>query len=189
MKQLFFETRDAWRQWLAANHDQETEVWLVYYKKETGKPSIPYGASVEEALCYGWVDSLIKKLDEEKYAHKFTPRKEESKWSKSNKQRVEKMIAEGRMTDHGLRLVEAAKRSGSWENPVQAPKMDFEIHPEFSAALADNPKAQAGFDGLASSHQKRYITWIAIAKRPETRQKRIAEALEMLARGEKLGLK
>jgi uncharacterized protein YdeI (YjbR/CyaY-like superfamily) len=189
MKQLFFETRDEWRQWLAENHDRETEVWLVYFKKETGKPSIPYGASVEEALCYGWVDSLIKKLDDERFLRKFTPRKEESSWSKSNIKRVEKMIAVGKMTEHGLHLVEAAKKRGSWVNPVQPPKMDFEMPPELSAALDVNPKAKQGFENLAPSHRKRYITWIAIAKRPETRQKRTAEAVKMLERGEQLGLK
>lgn len=189
MKQLFFETRQAWRQWLAEHHDQETEVWLVYYKKGSGKASIAYGASVEEALCYGWVDSLIKKLDEERYIRKFTPRADESNWSVSNVKRVEKMIAVGKMTAHGLRKVEAAKRLGSWQNPVQPPKMDFELPPEFKAALQENPKARQGFEALAPSYQKRYIGWIATAKRPETRQKRLAEALQMLERGEKLGLR
>jgi uncharacterized protein YdeI (YjbR/CyaY-like superfamily) len=189
MKQLYFETREEWRQWLAANHDKETEVWLVYYKKETGKPSIPYGASVEEALCYGWVDSLIKKLDEERFTRKFTPRKEQSNWSKSNIKRVGRMIAAGQMTEHGLRLVEAAKESGRWDNPVQAPKMDFEMPAELRTALKENPKAQQGYETLTPSQQKRYITWIAIAKRPETRQKRTAEAIKMLERGEQLGLK
>ena len=189
MKQLFFETRDEWRRWLAENHDRVSEVWLVYYKKETGKTCIEYGASVEEALCYGWVDSLIKKLDGERYARKFTPRKAESNWSKSNIKRVEKMIAAGKMTKYGQQLVEAAKQSGSWANPVLAPKMDFTMPPELKSALQENPRAREGFESLAPSYQKRYIMWIATAKRPETRQKRVKEALKLLEKGEQLGLK
>ena len=102
MKTFEAKNRAEWRAWMAANHDKETEIWLVYYKKETGITSINYEASVEEALCYGWVDSIIKKLDETKYARKFTPRKDDSKWSPSNIRRVEKLIREGLMAKHGL---------------------------------------------------------------------------------------
>jgi uncharacterized protein YdeI (YjbR/CyaY-like superfamily) len=111
MKTVHFGTRDEWRAWLADNFDKEKEVWLVYNKKEAGLPSVEYGASVEETLCFGWVDSLIKKIDATRYARKFTPRKEVSKWSEDNKRRVERMIAAGRMTASGKRLVEAAKKT------------------------------------------------------------------------------
>ena len=103
MKTVEVKDRAAWRAWLAANHDQEDEVWLVYCKEHTGRKSPEYGATVEEALCYGWIDSIIKKLDDERYVRKFTPRKETSRWSPSNIVRVEKLTKEGLMTEHGLK--------------------------------------------------------------------------------------
>jgi len=114
LKTIEAKNRAEWRARLAANHDKEIEIWLVYHKKKTGKSSVEYGASVEEALCYGWVDSLIKKLDDTKYARKFTPRKFSSQWSSSNKERVAKLISEGLMTEYGLQNVQAAKLAGHW---------------------------------------------------------------------------
>ena len=189
MKNVEPKNRAEWRAWLAANHDKETEVWLVYYKKETCKATIEYEASVEEALCYGWVDSIIKKIDETKYARKFTPRKDDSKWSPSNKRRVEKLIREGLMTEYGLGKVEAAKQSGQWDAPDQRPKLTFEISAEFAEALSKNKSASETFENLAPSHQKQYLGWIETAKRLETREKRIKEAIQLLEKGEKLGLK
>lgn len=157
--------------------------------EKTGLPSIDYGASVEEALCFGWIDSLIKKIDDNRYARKFTPRKEESKWSDHNKKRVEKMIAAGRMTAHGMRLVEAAKKNGCWNRPEERPILKFTIQPEFQEGLFQDSKAREVFDNLPASHQKQYLGWIEMAKRPETRRRRIEEALRMLAKGKKLGLK
>ena len=186
---LVVENRLAWRTWLSANHDKESEIWLVYYKKASGKTSIGYDDSVEEALCFGWVDSIIKKIDEEKYARKFTPRKANSKWSESNIKRVEKMIAAGLMTEHGRALVEAAKGSGNWNNPVSPPKLSFELPPEFAAALAQNKKAGGNFKKLAKTYQKQYIGWITTAKRAATREKRIRESIDLLEKGEKLGLR
>jgi uncharacterized protein YdeI (YjbR/CyaY-like superfamily) len=189
MKTIYFETIDDWRAWLEENHQIESEVWLIFNKKETGLPSIPYGEAVEQALCFGWVDSLIKKLDETQYVRKFTPRKLDSKWSALNVKRVERMIEAGWMTPHGLRLVEAAKKSGKWDKPEQKPKLDFPIQPEFRDALIENPKAKKTFDSLAPTYQKQYLTWIGIAKRPATRSKRIIESIKLLSKGEKLGLK
>jgi uncharacterized protein YdeI (YjbR/CyaY-like superfamily) len=163
MKTVETKNRAEWRAWLAANHDKETEVWLVYDKKETGKSCVDYEASVEEALCYGWVDSIIKKLDETKYARKFTPRKDDSKWSPSNKKRVEKLIREGLMTEHGLQKVEAAKRSGKWDAPDQRPELSFEIHPKFAEALKKNRQAKETFENLAPTSQKQYLGWIEVA--------------------------
>ena len=189
LQTLVVENREAWREWLSANHEEEAEIWLVYYKKASGKTSIEYNESVEEALCFGWVDSIIKKIDEEKYARKFTPRKANSKWSESNIKRVEKMITAGLMTKHGMALVEAAKLSGSWDNPVRPPELSFELPPEFVAALAKNKKAGENFEKLAKTYQKQYIGWIITAKRTGTREKRIRESIELLERGEKLGLR
>ena len=189
MQTLEVENQAAWRAWLAAHHEQETEIWLVYYKKGTGIPCVAYPDSVDEALCFGWVDSLIKRLDEKRYARKFTPRKDSSKWSPSNIQRVERLIAEGRMTEHGLRKVEAARQSGSWDNPVQGPELAFEMTPEFAAALKENKRAAEFFNSLAPTHQKQYLGWIEAAKRQETKEKRIKESIRLLAAGEKLGLR
>ena len=189
MKTIELTSRAEWRAWLAVNHDRESEVWLIYYKKGTGLPSIAYKDSLDEALCFGWVDSLIKKIDEEKYARKFTPRKDDSKWSMVNKQRVEKLIRDGLMTEHGLKKVEAAKRSGSWDNPGSKPRLDFKMPAEFAEALKNNPQAETTFNKLPPTYQKQYIGWIITAKRPETRQKRIAESIKLLAEGKKLGLR
>ena len=189
MKTVEAKNRAEWRTWLAAHHDKEAEIWLVHYKKETGKASVDYEASVGEALCYGWIDSIIKKLDEMKYARKFTPRKDDSKWSPSNKKRVEKLLKEGLMTEHGLQKVEAAKCSGKWDAPDQRPRLTFEMPAEFAEALRKNKKAQETFEKLAPTYQKQYLGWIEVAKRPETRQKRIKESIRLLAEGKKLGLK
>jgi len=189
MKTLLLENRPAWRAWLAANHDRESEIWLVYYKKKTGKICVDYSASVEEALCYGWVDSLIKTLDGSKYARKFTPRKENSQWSPSNIKRVQQLIPSGLMTEHGLAKVAAAKRTGCWDNPVSKPKLKFEMHPDFAIALSENEDAQQTFNQLAPSYQKQYLAWIEVAKRPETKKRRIAESIRLLSAGKKLGLK
>ncbi len=186
--QLYVKTRDEWRKWLAKHHKTERELWLVFFKKETGKPSIEYDASVEEALCFGWVDSIIKKINDEKYARKFTPRKSESLWSESNKTRVKKMTEQGRMTEFGLARIEEAKQSGLWH---KSPRLDisFEISEEFERALQQNKEAQEFFRQLAPSYQRQYIGWIVVAKRPETREKRIKESIALLKKGEKLGLK
>jgi uncharacterized protein YdeI (YjbR/CyaY-like superfamily) len=189
MKTVEAKHRAEWRDWLAEHHDKETEIWLVYYKKGTGVASVDYESSVEEALCYGWVDSIIKKIDDRKYARKFTPRKDDSKWSPSNIKRVKKLIKEELMTEAGLQKVEAAKQSGKWDEPVQRPELSFEMHPEFGEALEKNKQAKETFENLAPTYQKQYLGWIEVAKRPETREKRIKESIRLLEGGEKLGLK
>jgi len=189
MKLVNVKDRAEWRKWLSANHDREKEIWLVFNKKEPGLESIPYGDSVEEALCFGWVDSLIKKLDETQYVRKFTPRKKNSKWSVLNINRVEKMISVGLMTPIGMRLVDAAKESGSWENPTPKPKLAFKLTPEFENALNQNSKAKETFKNLSPTYQKQYLGWIEVAKRDTTREKRIFESIRLLEQGKKLGLK
>jgi uncharacterized protein YdeI (YjbR/CyaY-like superfamily) len=160
----------------------------VFEKKQTGRCSLEYEASVEEALCFGWIDSLIKRIDDAQYCRKFTPRKNSSAWSRINKQRVDKLIKTGRMTPYGLEKIEAAKRFGSWTID-RCPMLDFAMPPELSAALARNREAKAFFETLAPGHQKRFIAWITLAMRPETKTKRLEESLMLLGRGEKLGLK
>ena len=112
MTTLEINKRTEWRKWLSLNHDKSNGVWLTFYKIDSGKPSLDYEAAVEEALCFGWIDSIIKKIDDKKYVRKFTPRNETSKWSALNKKRAEKMILNKRMTKHGMLLITAAKESG-----------------------------------------------------------------------------
>jgi uncharacterized protein YdeI (YjbR/CyaY-like superfamily) len=181
--------RESWRAWLAGHHDRESEIWLVYYKKASGVPSISYEESVEEAIAYGWVDSLIKKIDEHKYTRKFTPRKPESVWSVSNVKRAEKVIAAGRMTEHGMALIQAAKSSGAWQNPKSPPKPKAVMPAELEQALSSNKKAKAAFDNMPPSHRKEYMLWVGTAKREDTRLRRVAKSIEMLAKGKQLGLK
>src|SRR5579863_366528 len=115
MKQVRVTTRAQWRRWLAKNHDRETNgAWLVFQKKHTDRPSLDYEEAVEEALCFGWIDSIIRRIDDGTYCRKFTPRKNDSAWSNENKTRVEKVTGEGRMTQFGQAKVDAAKRSGRW---------------------------------------------------------------------------
>ena len=188
MKTLEVKNPEEWREWLSRHYDKESEVWLVYFKKESGKPVLPYERTVEDALCYGWIDSIIKKLDDARYARKFTPRKEDSYWSPSNKQRVERLIQQGRMTSIGLAKIKAAKKSGWWDKD-QRPEVEFCMPEEFKRALSENHMAKVNFEKLAPGYQKQYIIWISIAKQEKTRQNRIRESLALLEKGEKLGLK
>jgi uncharacterized protein YdeI (YjbR/CyaY-like superfamily) len=188
MKKLYLDNSEDWREWLSRSHDRETEIWLVFYKKGSGKPTIEYEHAVEEALCFGWIDSIIRNIDEVSYAHKFTPRKDNSIWSASNKRRVKKLLGEGKMTDIGLAKIEAAKNSGWWDKSDR-PDVSLDIPPEFEHALSKNSKAREYFDKLAPGYRKQYILWIAVAKRNETKQRRVEESMALLERGEKLGLK
>ena len=185
---IFFETSSDWRKWLQDNHDKSPGIWLVFYKKESGKTSLTYEESVEEALCYGWIDSVIKKIDEKSYMRKFTPRKDGSNWSDLNKKRVEKLIKEGRMTEIGMAKIEIAKQNGEWDKP-DSPRRQFEMTEEFKIALEKNKIAREFFNKLTKTEKKQFITWIATAKRPETREKRIQESIQLLENHQKLGLR
>ena len=189
MTTVFIQTRAAWRRWLAANHDRTPAgIWLGFKKGEAAKAWLTYDEAVEEALCFGWIDSIIKRVDDETYVRKFTPRKADSLWSRLNKERIARLIAAGRMTPHGLALVEAARRSGTWDRDPRA-GLSFEAPAEFTAALAQKAKAQAFFDQLSPTCRRHFLGWIASAKRPETRARRINEAISLLAAGRKLGMK
>jgi uncharacterized protein YdeI (YjbR/CyaY-like superfamily) len=188
MEQLNVRTLSEWTSWLEKHREISSGVWLVFYRKDSGKPSLTYEEAIEEALCYGWIDSIIKKVDEECYLRKFTPRKDDSKWSDLNKKRVEKLIRENRMTDYGLAKVEIAKKVGIWDNPEE-PRPQFVMHEDFQAALDQHPRALEFFNNLNKADRQQYIYWVASAKREETRDKRIKESLELLQKGQKLGLK
>ena len=185
---LHVTSRDDWRAWLRRNHDTKKELWLIYYKKHTGKPSIPYDDSVEEALCFGWIDSIIKKIDNEKFARKFTPRKAKSKWSEANKKRAKRMMKEGKMEEAGLAKIMEAKKGGEWFKTAPVRK-ELVIPLYVKEALAKNKKALDNFNNLAKSYKKQYIGWITSAKREETRIRRLAEAIQLLEKNDKLGMK
>jgi len=188
LKQLYFVDRDKWREWLSENHAASSGIWMVFYKKATSKPTIPYDAAVEEALCFGWIDSIIKRIDEEKYVRKFTPRKDKSDWSALNKKRVAEMIKAGRMTEAGLAKIRAAKKNGCWNRDGKTPR-SLEMPSEFAEALASNKKARENFEKLAPTYRRHYLGWIAAAKRGETIKRRIDESIALLERGGKLGMK
>ena len=186
-EQLYVTDRDEWRAWLAKNHDTAKEVWLIYYKKHTGTPRIPYEDAVEEALCYGWIDTTVKRLDDDRYMQKYTPRKPKSIWSEANKARARKMIKQGRMTEAGLSRIRDAKRSGEWKKAA-TPDLPTQIPPDLRRALAADKTAKRNFDDLAPSYKKQFIWWISGAKRGETRQRRIEKTVRMAAENKKPGM-
>ncbi len=188
MKQVYVKTRKEWRNWLKLHHDKSNGIWLVFHKKQTGKPSLEYDEAVEEALCFGWIDSIIKKIDDEKYLRKLTPRKADSQWSELNKKRIAKLEKQGLMTEAGSAKVREAMSSGLWDKS-DLPPATLQISKEFRSALEKSKKAKNFFNQLAPSYQRQFIGWIAAAKRQETKEKRIREAIALLKKGEKLGMK
>ena len=186
-----FTPRDGaeWRAWLAANHDCQQEVWLVYFKQGSGQTGIDYETSVEEALCYGWVDSIIQKIDEQRYARKFNPRRPASFWSASNKARMQKLIEAGRMTAIGLAKYNPQAPGSPSEFGQQVKRAELPIPEWFHQALAGSPRALETFQSLAPSQQRQYAAWVLSAKKDETRQKRLAEVLARLEAGLKPELK
>jgi uncharacterized protein YdeI (YjbR/CyaY-like superfamily) len=179
--------RDRWRAWLVENHAVAKEMWLVFYKKHVGKPGLTYVEAVEEALCFGWIDGIVKRIDGEKHTIRFSPRRKNSIWSEPNKNRVARLIEEGRMTEVGLAKVTEAKANGQWDKAAVWEDTTL-VPPELTAALAKNAKARENFARLAPCYRKQFIYWIGIAKRDETRQKRVAEAVSRLHRNKRLGM-
>ena len=184
-EKLYFENRRQWREWLEKNHLAKKEVFLVYFKKHTGKPRIPYDDAVEEALCFGWIDSIVKRIDDEKYMQKFTPRNHKSLWSETNKKRVEKIIAEGKMTEAGLEKVNVAKANGKWDEVTDAEK-HFILSASLTNILKENEKASKEFNKLPPSHKKNYTSWIMSAKKEETRLRRLRKMIEIVLAGKKM---
>ena len=249
-KTLYVTSREEWRGWLTTHYESETEVWLIFYKKHSGQPRISYDHAVEEALCFGWIDSIVKRIDDEKFAQKFTPRRDGSRWSALNIRRLRKLIREGRMTEAGLvkvdrttlsgrprakpsagdtdiprivkqalmadakgwrnfrsltpsrrnayiRLITDAKTEETREQRVQQAislltqstgDLD-DIPPFVKQALMANAKAWENFQNLAPSYRRHYVGWIMHAKKEETRERRLREAITLLEQNKKLGLK
>jgi uncharacterized protein YdeI (YjbR/CyaY-like superfamily) len=172
---FYAKDRKAWRKWLEKNHQTSEGVWLIYFKKGSGKPRVEYADAVEEALCFGWIDSTLNSIDELSYMQLYTPRKPKSGWSKLNKQRVERLIAQELMTPAGLEKTELAKKHGTWE------KLDgiesFVIPPELEAAFKEHKKAKAFFNTLSDTNKKYILYYTTGAKTPAVRAKRIAEIM------------
>ncbi|HEX5654713.1 MAG TPA: YdeI/OmpD-associated family protein [Chitinophagaceae bacterium] len=184
-------TRKAWRQWLEKNHASSPGIWFIYYKKESGKPRVNYGEAVEEALCFGWIDSLPRKLDEKRAMLKFTPRKPKSAWSKLNKSRVEKLSKLELMSPAGLDKIEQAKKDGSWDALTSSDQhSDNNTLPkDLQNALAKNKKAWANFTAFPPGYRKQFLFWIESAKMPATRKQRVRQTLAMAAVNKKPGPK
>ena len=175
-------TRKQWRQWLSRHHASSPGIWLVRHKQHTGVTSMPYEDVVREALCFGWIDSLVKRLDDDRFAIKVTPRKPTSKWSDINRKRWNELETAGLLAPSGL----AAPPTGNRYTPGPAiPELPVYI----AKAFKTHPQAWQHFQTLAATYRRNFVVWIHIAKRPETRERRIREAIELLAAGKKLGLK
>jgi uncharacterized protein YdeI (YjbR/CyaY-like superfamily) len=175
-------SRRQWRAWLAKHHTSSPGVWLVFYRAHTGVKSIRYEDTVREALCFGWIDSLVKRLDDDRYALKITPRKPASKWSDLNRKRWAELKAAGLLTPAGLA---AAPTANSYAPRPTIPELPVYI----AKALKANSKAWKFFRQLSRTDRRDFVVWIHIAKRPETRARRIRESIALLAAGKRLGLK
>ncbi|MCI0552914.1 MAG: YdeI/OmpD-associated family protein [Anaerolineae bacterium] len=172
---IYPKARAEWRKWLEQNHTSTEGVWLISYKKATGKPRFDYSEAVEEALCFGWIDSKGNKVDYERSMLWIAPRKAKTGWSKLNKERVERLLKEGLMTPAGLAKVEAAKKDGSW-NALDAVAA-LEIPPDLVRAFSKNKTANEFFESFPRSVKGAILQWILSAKKPETRAQRIDETV------------
>ncbi len=180
---LPFPDAAAWEAWLVREHTEQDGVWLQFAKRKSGVPSVTYEEAVEVALCYGWIDSQKKGYDETYWLQKFTPRRPNSKWSQSNRERVERLLAEDRMQPAGLREVDLAKANGQWD-AAYAGQAAAVVPPDLQAELDANPQAAAFFARLTSANRYAILHRLETAKKPETRQKRLRQFVEMLEREE-----
>jgi uncharacterized protein YdeI (YjbR/CyaY-like superfamily) len=182
-EQVHVESVADWRSWLAANHAREDGVWLVSWKPATGRPRVAYEEAVEEALAFGWIDSKGRSLDDERSMQWFSPRKPGSGWARTNKERIIRLEREGRMTAAGRAVIQRAKADGSWTllDAVEA----LIVPADLGAALDASPGSAAHWDAFPRSARRIMLEWVAQAKRPETRARRVAEIAEAAARGER----
>lgn len=172
-------TQADWRAWLQENHLSKQSVWLIYYKKKSKIPSISWSEAVDEALCFGWIDSTARPIDDEKYMQFFTKRKPNSVWSKINKDKVEKLIATGKMSQAGFESIEKAKQNGSWT--ILDEVEELIIPDDLEAAFQANEGSKDFFMSLSKSVRKAILQWLVLAKQQTTRQKRINEIAELAA--------
>jgi uncharacterized protein YdeI (YjbR/CyaY-like superfamily) len=182
-EQFYPESTNEWRQWLQENHIIAKSIWLIYYKKKAKKPTISWSEAVDEALCFGWIDSTAKPIDSDRYKQFFTKRKPTSVWSKVNKNKIKQLESEGKIMPAGFASIAIAKENGSWSildevEELIVPKdleMAFEIH----------ANSKEYFETLSNSIKKAILQWLVLAKRPETRQKRIEEIASLASQQQK----
>ncbi len=186
MKTFEPKSREEWRKWLEERHSDTDEIWLVYYKKHTNKATVSYAESVEEALCFGWIDGIKKRIDDERYTHRFTPRRKGSKWSPKNIATAERMIATGKMAPAGSNAFEQRKE---YDEPASGEFVKDTLAPQYEELLKKNKTAWTNFNNLPRSHKKNYILWLNSAKKDATKLKRINEAIELLEKNKNLGMK
>jgi uncharacterized protein YdeI (YjbR/CyaY-like superfamily) len=177
LETFYPKNRAEWRKWLQENHSSKLSIWVIYYKKKSNIPSISYNEAVEEALCFGWIDSKAKGIDSEKSMQYFCTRKPKSVWSRVNKAKVEALIEAGQMTEAGYASIEIAKQNGSWTILDEAEALI--IPADLEKALSNYPEALNYFLSLSRSDQRNILQWLVLAKRPETRANRIKEIAEL----------
>jgi uncharacterized protein YdeI (YjbR/CyaY-like superfamily) len=181
---LPIESRDAWREWLSANHATSAGVWLVTWKSRTGRPTFPYEEAVEEALCFGWIDGQRGRGEEERIFQWFAPRRPKSTWARSNKERVARLEAAGLMAPAGLAAVERARANGSWDALDDIDNLV--VPPDLAAALAERPGARDNWAGCSPSSRRMALAWVTQVKSPEIRAWRVARVADQVARGERI---
>ena len=179
LNRIYAANRQEWRKWLEKNHSNTIGIWLIYYKVKSDKPSVRYSEAFKEALCFGWIDSKVKSIDQERYMQIFTPRKPKSVWSKLNKQYIEELIEQNLMTAAGFAKITAAKEDGSWKtlDAIEA----LIIPEDLKQALESNEVAKRNFEAFNNSSKKSILFWIASAKRSQTRLKRIEQTVNSAA--------
>ena len=183
-KETFYpESRQAWRRWLEENHRSQQSVWLICYKMKSGMPTLSWSEAVDEALCFGWIDSTRKTIDNDKFIQFFCKRKPNSVWSKINKEKVQRLVETGLMTQAGIDSVEIAQQNGSWTILDEAETL--EIPADLEKEFGSQPGAMDFFLSLSRSARKSILQWLVLAKRPETRQERITEIAALAAQKQK----
>ncbi len=184
---LYVTTRKEWRRWLAAHHATEKDIWLVYYKKQSGKPRIPYNDAVEEALCYGWIDSILKPIDEEKFAQRFSPRKPKAQWSPMNIERLRRLLRQKKVTKAGLEAAKTALETIRKHKTIE--KTRVAIPTDILKALKNDPATWKNFSRFPASYKRIRVGWIdGSRRRPEVFQQRLQYFLKMTAQNKRFGM-
>ncbi len=193
LEQIYFKSKESFRSWLEKNFDKNQGIWLIFYKKHTNTECIKYDEALDEALCCGWIDSILKRVDEDKYIRKFSPRKNISNWSDVNKKKVLSLIEHGLMTEEGLKKIDIYLERGRVDWKINELKekasKEFVIPDLILTEFAKNEPALRNFNDLSQTNKKYYIGWITSAKREETVDRRLKESIELLKENKKLGLK
>jgi len=182
-----FRTGQEWREWLEQYHDKETGAWLTIYKKGSKKNGIRYDEALEEALCFGWIDGIMRSIDGDKFILRFSPRQKKSIWSRMNRDKAEQLIADGKMTPAGMAKIEEARGNGTWENAYTMKKKE-KMPVDLQEALSGNKAAQANFEKFANSYRNMYIGWVNDAKTDTTRKRRISEVVKRSLINKKPGI-